>query len=84
MRTITRMMLASVLAVGAGIFAGCGDTDCPEDIANQPSCSSAGLTCTTSTATCKCDGTSWSCEIGGDMPISIRDMTPPRDLAESD
>jgi hypothetical protein len=25
---ITRMLLASVLAIGAGSFAGCGDTDC--------------------------------------------------------
>ena len=78
------MLLASVLAVGAAAFAGCGETDCPETISAQASCSSSGLACTTSFGICTCDGTSWSCAIGGDMPIPIvRDMTT-RDLAESD
>ena len=35
---ITRMLLASVLAIGAGSFAGCGDTDCPATMSAGTSC----------------------------------------------
>ena len=79
------MLLASVLAIGAAAFAGCGDTDCPADITNGGSCSSAGLLCDAAAGMCSCDGTRWSC-VFNDMPAPpLRDLSTPRDLTpESD
>lgn len=74
---ITRMLLASVLAVGASSFAGCGDGDCPPSVTPFSSCSSAGLTCYYGIATCQCVNGLWSCPT--DMP-----MVPIRDLATHD
>jgi hypothetical protein len=83
MRMITRMLLASVLAIGAGSFAGCGDTDCPSTAAAASSCSGEGLSCSYgSTETCTCRSGSWSCVESDDahfpMPrdMSMRDLAP--------
>jgi hypothetical protein len=78
---ITRMLLASVLAIGAGSFAGCGDTDCPAATSAGTSCSSAGLTCFNGAGTCTCNNGSWSCTHVDDLPAPVpRDMLPARDL----
>ena len=78
---ITRMLLASVLAIGAGSFAGCGDTDCPAETSAGTSCSSAGLTCFNGLGNCTCDNGSWVCTHADDLPFPVpRDMTPARDL----
>jgi hypothetical protein len=76
---ITRMLLASVLAIGASSFAGCGDGDCPATVAEAASCSANGLTCFNGNASCVCSGGQWSCPI--DLPVpGPHDMTT-RDLA---
>ena len=73
MRMITRMLLASVLAVGAGSFAGCGTTDCPSSVAQGVSCSTLGLTC----GDCTCTGKDWACS-APDFPFPVpRDMAKP-------
>jgi hypothetical protein len=79
------MLLASVLAIGAAAFASCGDTDCPSTgVTPLGSCSSAGLTCLDGESTCKCVDGKWQCA-EFDLPMSIRDMSMPRDLTpESD
>ena len=81
---ITRMLLASVLAIGAGSFAaGCGNTDCPGSITGTESCSTEGLTCTPpGQETCTCSNGKWLCT-DGDLPMPLlRDMSM-RDLASS-
>ena len=80
MRMITRMLLASVLAIGAGSFAGCGNTDCPSTFTQGASCSSEGLSCTTSAESCACSGGHWVCAIDFG-PEPIPDMAKPHDLA---
>jgi hypothetical protein len=75
---ITRMLLASVLAIGAGSFAGCGDADCPATTSAGESCSSAGLSCFTAGGSCTCNNGRWACT-DGDLP-----MVPPRDLSTHD
>ena len=73
------MLLASVLAIGASSFAGCGDTDCPSSLPATSSCSSAGLSCSADGYQCTCDGAHWSC-------LTVDDMhyVPPPDLARAD
>jgi hypothetical protein len=79
---ITRMLLASVLAIGASSFAGCGDTDCPASFSPGSSCTAEGLSCTTpGGSSCQCLSGGWAC-FEGDMPIVIRDMA--HDLATHD
>ena len=85
MRMITRLLLASVLAIGAGSFAGCGDTDCPADVTPAGSCSSAGLTCSVSaTGSCTCTNGSWSCTEVDDLPAPAPHDLSMHDLATSD
>ncbi|HEX9104066.1 MAG TPA: hypothetical protein VF997_17765 [Polyangia bacterium] len=73
----TRMLLASVLAVGASSFAGCGDGDCPATVNAQESCSATGLSCTSAGASCTCLNGAWACNI--DLPLQM-----PHDLATHD
>ncbi len=81
MRTITRILLASVLAIGAAAFAGCGDTDCPAAVTNHTSCSSAGLTCDyENVGDCTCENGTWECSAPDIGPILEHDMAT-RDLA---
>lgn len=81
---ITRMMLASVLAVGASLFAGCGQTDCPDSITVGESCSAgSGLFCDYAGSTCMCESGKWQCS-GPDIHDVIRDFSMPRDLTSSD
>jgi hypothetical protein len=79
---ITRMLLASVLAIGAGCFAGCGDSDCPSAFAGATSCSGDGLVCGNAGVTCTCHDGQWDC-VEGDLPMVVRDMTRP-DMANLD
>ena len=80
MRMITRMLLASVLAIGAAAFAGCNDADCPSSIMAASSCSAAGLSCSWGTGNCQCLNGQWACT-DGDLPMVLpRDMSM-RDLA---
>ena len=74
---ITRMLLASVLAIGASSFAGCGDGDCPATVAAAASCTSNGLTCFNGNTSCTCSGGQWSCPT--DLPVAV-----PHDLATHD
>jgi hypothetical protein len=77
---ITRMLLASVLAIGASNFAGCGDTDCPASFTPGSPCTAAGLSCTTGGLGCTCTNGGWACD-DGDLPFPIvRDMAT-HDLA---
>jgi hypothetical protein len=78
---ITRMLLASMLAIGAAAFAGCDDmADCPSTVADTAACSANGLTCDSSGSSCTCSGGHWVCAFH-DMPAGQpRDMTM-RDLA---
>ena len=79
MRTITRTLLASVLALGAATLTGCGNTDCSAQVAAGASCSGEGLSCFTGVASCVCNHGTWSCPM--DMPDPVRfDMSKPRDL----
>lgn len=77
------LLLASVLAIGAGSIAGCNDmTDCPEAVAQGTSCTASGLSCFAGANTCTCTGGSWSCKLG-DLAVpdlSARDMTVLVDL----
>jgi len=76
------MLLASVLAIGAGSLAGCGDTDCPSAITPGDSCSAAGLGCSIGSEYCTCLDGRWACM--DDLPDTvIRDMAR-HDLATSD
>lgn len=83
MRMITAMLLASVLAIGAGSIAGCGETDCPATVSAQSSCSSEGLSCFAGPASCTCVQGRWACV--DDLPLrltpdlSMRDLAPPVD-----
>jgi hypothetical protein len=71
------LLLASVLAIGAGSIAGCDDmADCPSAVAQGTSCSSSGLSCFAGANTCTCTGGLWQCK-AGDMAVpdlSVRDM----------
>ncbi|MGZ3440815.1 MAG: hypothetical protein ACXVDD_14930 [Polyangia bacterium] len=59
------LLLASVLAIGAGSIAGCGDmADCPAAVAQGTSCTSNGLSCFQGADTCTCSGGAWSCKLG--------------------
>ena len=80
MSILTRMALTSALAVGAALFAGCGDTDCPSEIPINGSCSSAGLMCSASQLSCTCDGTTWQCVAYDLMVPELHDLSPPKDL----
>jgi hypothetical protein len=78
------MLLASVLAIGAGSFAGCGDmADCPSTFSAGGSCSAAGLSCSSSSITCTCTGSVWACNNDLPFPIvhdlSMRDLANPSD-----
>jgi len=82
---ITRMLLASVLAIGAGSFAGCGDdaADCPSNVAQGGACSTT-LSCFSGAMTCTCKSGSWSCDEPAPRDfavpdLSLRDMTPSTD-----
>jgi hypothetical protein len=81
---ITRMLLASVLAIGASSFAGCGDTDCPASFAEGGSCSSEGLSCTAAASSCTCSGGVWACT--DDLPFPAMHDLPahPHDLSMPD
>jgi hypothetical protein len=75
-----RVLLASVLAIGAQL-AGCGDvTDCPGAVADHTSCSTAGLTCFAGAEQCTCTAGSWQCK-RPDMavPDMAHDMRGPID-----
>lgn len=77
---ITRMLLASVLAIGAGSFAGCGDmADCPGAIAGGSSCSAEGLSCSSSGFNCTCVSGLWACV--DDLPFPIVHDLAMHDLA---
>ena len=81
---ITRMLLASVLAIGAGSFAGCGDdaADCPGTVAAGASCTTSGLACYAGSKLCVCTSHVWDCGLPVDMRVpdlSLRDMTPATD-----
>jgi hypothetical protein len=82
---ITRMLLASVLAIGAGSFAGCGDdtADCPASVGQGVACSTT-LTCFSGAMTCACKSGAWDCNTPGprDLAVpdlSMHDMTPSAD-----
>jgi hypothetical protein len=79
MRTITRMLLASVLAIGASSFAGCGDmADCPSTFSAGGSCTAAGLSCTAAAGfTCTCTSGVWASN--NDLPFPL-----PRDMSTRD
>ena len=77
---ITRMLLASVLAIGASNFAGCGDTDCPASFTPGSPCTAAGLSCTTGGLGCTC--TNGGCPV--DTISSASQCIPIRDLAVPD
>jgi hypothetical protein len=79
MKVLSRMLLASVLAIGAAAFGGCDDTaDCPASFNGGAPCTSAGLTCFAGSASCTCTSGVWACN--NDLPFPLpRDMTP-RDL----
>ncbi|MDB4967635.1 MAG: hypothetical protein JWN44_3324 [Myxococcales bacterium] len=74
----TRVLLASVLAIGAQL-AGCGDTtDCPSAVADHTSCSTSGLSCFAGAEQCTCTGGLWQCQR---PDMSIHDLSPhPDDL----
>jgi hypothetical protein len=79
MRTITAMLLlASVLAIGAGSIAGCDDTtDCPAAVAQGTSCTTSGLSCFAGANSCTCTSGLWQCK-AADM--AVQDLATPRDL----
>lgn len=84
MRMITRMLLASVLAIGAGSFAGCGDmADCPGSITGGDSCSAAGLSCSSGSFYCTCMSGLWACVDDLPPPIvhdmAMHDLAPATD-----
>ena len=74
-RLRTRVLLASVLAIGAQL-AGCGDvTDCPGNVADRATCSTAGLSCYANGTACHCLNGSWRCDypdIHFPMPPDMR------------
>lgn len=73
------MLLASVLAIGAGSIAACGTTDCPAAVGQGESCSTPGLSCFSGFTSCDCIAGHWSCPI--DLPVMPpRDMRMPNDL----
>jgi hypothetical protein len=75
------MLLASVLAIGAGSFAGCGDTDCPSTASSGAICSTEGLSCFKGEDSCTCQHGAWGCSGMYDLPMAPpRDMQPARDL----
>ena len=78
MRMITRMLLASVLAIGASSFAACDMADCPSTISGGDSCSAVGLSCSAGGGHCDCLNGHWACT-DGDLP-----MVPPRDMTMRD
>ena len=77
------LLLASVLAIGAGSIAGCNDmTDCPAALAPGTTCTTGGLSCFMGASLCTCTGGTWDCE-HADMKIpdlAPRDMPAPNDL----
>ena len=80
MRMIEAMLLASVLAVGAGSIAGCNDmTDCPAAVPAGTSCTTSGLTCFSGADTCVCTGGVWDCGLHP-RDMSVPDLARPRDL----
>ena len=86
MRIIARMLLASVLAVGAGSLAGCGDS-CPSQFSGY--CSTEGLTCTASGLTCTCTTGDWSCNETNyppvrDLSAAVHDLSMPDLAPQSD
>ncbi len=80
MRTITGLLIASLLAVAALGVAGCDDTtDCPAAVAQGTSCTSAGLSCFAGADQCTCTSGLWQCQ-APDMKVpdlAVHDMTPP-------
>ncbi len=66
---ITRMLLASVLAIGASSFAGCNDADCPGSITPAASCSAEGLSCSSNSFNCTCLDGYWACV--DDLPVTV-------------
>jgi hypothetical protein len=80
------MLLASVLALGAGLLAGCGDAaaDCPDSVVQGESCSvGAGLHCENATQTCSCESNVWQCT-SIDFHDVVRDFSTVHDLSSSD
>ena len=73
------MLLASVLAIGASSFAGCGDADCPSEVNAGQSCTAAGLSCSFGAASCTCLNGVWACPT--DLPVVVRPDMSVRDLA---
>ncbi len=77
-RLRTRVLLASVLAIGAAV-AGCGDvTDCPSAVADHMSCPTSGMTCFDGAMSCTCSGGSWQCKFP-DMAVpdlAMHDLRP--------
>ena len=75
MRTLrTRVLLASVLAIGAQL-AGCGDmADCPGAVADHATCTSAGLSCFSGPNTCTCTGGQWQCKF---PDLAVPDLSHP-------
>lgn len=80
---ITRMLLASVLAVGAASFAACDMADCPSSFSSGESCSAEGLSCAAAGEQCNCLNGKWVC--AADLPdvlprdMSMRDLATPSD-----
>jgi hypothetical protein len=82
MRTITRMLLASMLAIGASSFAGCADADCPSTITAGASCSAAGLSCSVGAEYCTCVNGQWACM--DDLPVTVVHDLSMHDLSMPD
>lgn len=76
------MLLASVLAIGASSFAGCGDADCPSTFSNGEACSANGLECFRGADSCFCANGYWSCL--PDLPLAIPPDMSQRDFSMPD
>jgi hypothetical protein len=80
MRTkFAMLLLASMLAIGAGSIAGCDNmTDCPGAVAQGTSCTTAGLTCFAGADQCTCTSGLWQCKA---PDMAVPDLSsPPHDL----